>query len=193
MLLQPHSRLRDHWRDQATNLFAGSKIIPRIQSRNEWERLNGLVSPREHCKEILDKVGENLRKHYQNTNYVAVDEWVPFYKGRNPWGVWMSSKPAGQGFKVYVAADSNAMPLNLRLYQGSGSSMYDVVVDVESKIEVGGKLVIVVDSYFGSEKLANELNRRGRRFIMAIKSNSSLSKNYKAMASAEIERGVAGM
>jgi hypothetical protein len=190
MLLEPQSQLRDYWKDPTTSLFVGNRIIPRIITRDQWVEINKRVSPTEQCKDILDKIAENVRENYTSTNYVSIDEWVPFYKGQNPWGVWMSCKPAGQGFKIYVAADSNAVPLYFRLYQGKGqgNSMYDVVLEAEGKLE-RDQMVIVVDSYFGSEKLAQELNRRGRHFIMSIRSNSTLNKHFQACARQDIAKG----
>ena len=190
MLEEPKSPISLYWKDGEVNLFGGSKIISAICARDKWKEINSRISPAAHCSKLLEALGENVRAHYRASNYVAVDEWVPSYKGKNPFGVYMPSKPNSWGFKIYVGADSRGIPLYFRLYEGKSSkTMYQIVLEVEEKLPEGRNSVIVVDSYFGSEKLAQELNRRGGMFIMAIKSNSSLSKHSKAMAEQDIAKG----
>ncbi len=171
-------------------MFHGSKVIPKILPRNRWMYLNSNIKAGNHCQEIFGAVEQNIRTVYVMSNYVAVDEWVPFYKGKNPWGVWMKCKPSGMGFKVYVIADTNGIPYSFILYQGISLKMADVVLRMEETLPKDEeKRVIVVDSFFGGEDLANELNNRGRYFIMAMKSNSSLSQPYKQHSLHEIDKG----
>lgn len=134
MIIDPQSKLSFYWKDQTTSMFHGSKVIPKIMPRDRWKFINSAVKAGQHCQPIFDALQENIRQHYLIANYVAVDEWVPFYKGKNPIGVWMKCKPSGIGFKVYVLADMNGIPYSFILYQGTSLKMADVVLKMEETL-----------------------------------------------------------
>eukprot|EP01091_Cochliopodium_minus_P021309 TRINITY_DN968_c0_g1_i12.p1 TRINITY_DN968_c0_g1~~TRINITY_DN968_c0_g1_i12.p1 ORF type:complete len:176 (-),score=27.61 TRINITY_DN968_c0_g1_i12:491-1018(-) len=61
---------------------------------------------------------------------VAIDEWLAFYKGMNPWRVCIKVKPSGVGFKFYVIADKHHFAYHFILYKGESMKTNDIVLQL---------------------------------------------------------------
>ncbi|CAH1986893.1 unnamed protein product [Acanthoscelides obtectus] len=81
---------------------------------------------------FIDKIKENLKKYYNCTKNIAIDESIIKFKGRSTLKQYMPKKPIKRGYKIWTLADANAYLYDFDVYTGKS----DVYVEhsLEEKI-----------------------------------------------------------
>ena len=112
-------------------------------------------------KQITDIFSENLKKNYIPSNYLTIDEQLVSFRGRVPFKVYMPSKPAKYGIKLWLISDcENYYCYNFQVYCGKGETRevnqgLRIVRDLTTGL-MGGR-GIITDNFFTSFKAAEAL------------------------------------
>ncbi|XP_031343697.1 piggyBac transposable element-derived protein 3-like [Photinus pyralis] len=113
-------------------------------------------------RDLSDSFINNCKKYYNSGSHLTVDEQLVPFRGRCPFRVYMKSKPAKYGIKVWVLADAETPYCkNLQIYLGKKGNVPErdqgkrVVLDLVSCL--GSGYGITTDNFFTSLELAENL------------------------------------
>jgi len=67
---------------------------------------SSVVDSDDDSADHTDHIAAACRKHYEMSAFVAVDEMLSSFRGKCPFRVYMPSKSAKYGMKIWVVADS---------------------------------------------------------------------------------------
>jgi len=145
---------------------------------------------------LLSRLRANFRKHWNLGKWLVVDEgMVPFQGssfhlsifptfdtptllGKFRYRMHLPCKPDSTGILFYILADCQGFMYDFYLAVGEnrdedpdGYRQLATVMRVTRFLEPGVPHCLVLDSYFGSEKLADVLEERGWNFVMGCRSD----------------------
>ena len=128
---------------------------------------------------ILDTICEILKNCWYPSNICTVDECIILFKGRFRGRQHVRGKPHATGLKLFVICDSYGMPIHFWLYRGKGHALnmsdttVSYVMDLAKKLPNRDtrKYTIFADQFYGSKKLANELQEHGFDYILSCQVN----------------------
>jgi hypothetical protein len=134
---------------------------------------------------LVDAIRDACRREWSLGKFVTIDEMMKRYKGYCPIRQYMSKKPKKWGIKFWVLADSvSKFIFTFKIYcgknmeadvtigvpRGEAGAAYGVVMKLLLGLEEKGHCV-VMDNYFCSIPLFEELVGKGIYTIGAVRSN----------------------
>lgn len=129
-------------------------------------------------REINDLFVSYCQKYYNPGTHLTVDERLVPFRGHAPFRVYMKSKPAKYGLKIWVLADSNtAYCKNLQVYTGKENGKPEknqgkrVVHDLVGILGKG--YGITTDNFFTSLELAEELLDKNLTLCGTLRKNKT--------------------
>jgi len=127
----------------------------------------------------------NIKKYWIPGTEIAIDETIALCKARFAHRQHIKSKPNATGMKIYAMADMSGYIYGLWVYKGSKDAIHsakprDVVLDYVKIFSLDDNHIFIVDSYYGSLKLAVALSELGYKFIMTCRGDrpTTLFKDY---------------
>ena len=127
-------------------------------------------------REIHNLFTSNCKKNYLPGEHVTVDEMLIPFRGRVAFRVYMKSKPAKYGMKVWVLADSTTRYCwNLQAYTGKVGKKAEanqgqrVVLELIEGLPPG--IGVVTDNYFTSLSLAKKLLAKKMTLLGTLRKN----------------------
>ncbi|XP_031327398.1 piggyBac transposable element-derived protein 4-like [Photinus pyralis] len=113
-------------------------------------------------RNVLEMFVNNCQKYYNPGSHLTIDEQLVPFRGRCPFRVYMKSKPAKYGIKIWCLADvDTAYCKNLQVYLGKQGNTPErdqgrrVVLDLVSVLSPGHG--ITTDNFFTSLELVEDL------------------------------------
>jgi hypothetical protein len=138
------------------------------KSNNKWA--DKLV----HIREIFAR---NWQDSYNPNECLTVDEMLLPFRGRCSFRMFIPSKAAKFGIKIFCAVDPKTMYLvNSSIYLGKSDSSGDknlgekIVMDLSSKFQNAGR-IIVTDNFFTSSELGQSLLKKRTQLLGTIRRN----------------------
>ena len=130
--------------------------------------------------EIMDLFAAYCQKYYNTSSHVTVDEQLVPFRGHAPFRVYMKSKPAKYGIKIWILADSTTSYCkNLQVYLGKKDGKPEreqgkrVVLDLVSILGPG--YGVTTDNFFTSLDLAEELIERNLTLCGTLRKNKTFT------------------
>lgn len=146
----------------------------RIESRAERQ----INDPLAAISNIFDKFIENSKLNYSCGQYVTIDEMLVPFRGKSKFRVYMKSKPAKYGLKIFVLADARtSYCLNASVYCGrqvpNPRSLLKPTLEVLNLVEpiVNTNRNVTADNYFSSVELVSELQKKGITYVGTMRRN----------------------
>lgn len=143
-----------------------------LSTRTDRRKLDKLAA----FRNVFESFVANCKKHYSPNSHLTVDEQLVSFRGRCPFRVYMKSKPAKYGIKIWALVDNHSTyALNLQVYRGKESNKSEkdqgkrVVLDLVEGL--GGGYGITTDNFFTSIPLANELWNRNLTICGTMRKN----------------------
>ena len=116
-------------------------------------------------RNVFEKFVAHCKENYLPNSHLTVDEQLVAFRGKCPFRVYMKSKPAKYGIKIWALVDNDSTyALNLQIYTGKEGNKPEkdqgkrVVLDLVEGIGTG--YGITTDNFFTSIPLASELLNR---------------------------------
>lgn len=129
-----------------------------LTTRTDRRKLDKLAA----FRNVFEKFVVHCKKHYSPNSHLTIDEQLVAFRGKCPFRVYMKSKPAKYGIKIWALVDNDSTyALNLQVYTGKEGNKSEkdqgkrVVLDLVEGLE--GGYGITTDNFFTSIPLANEL------------------------------------
>lgn len=129
-----------------------------LTTRTNRRKLDKLAA----FRNVFEKFVGHCKEHYIPNAHLTVDEQLVAFRGKCPFRVYMKSKPAKYGIKIWALVDNDSTyALNLQVYTGKVGNKPEkdqgkrVVLDLVKDLE--GGYGITTDNFFTSIPLANEL------------------------------------
>ncbi|XP_031331299.1 piggyBac transposable element-derived protein 4-like [Photinus pyralis] len=185
-------------------------IIPACLSRNRYSFITKFIrydnfETREQRKlqdrlapirDIFDILVSNCKTALNPSSHMCVDEQLVPFRGRAPFRVYMKSKPAKYGIKIWALADCEFnYTVNMQVYLGKQGNKPEkkqgkrVVLELTDHLQQG--YGITTDNFFTSLELANKLLmkkltlcgtlRKNKAFIPRELLPSASKKEYSSM------------
>jgi len=139
------------------------------------ERSEDKLAP---IREIVDMFTTNCQTKFNPGSHLTVDERLVPFRGHAPFRVYMKSKPAKYGMKIWVMADSETSYCkNLQVYLGKVGGRPEreqgkrVVLDLVRILGPG--YGITTDNFFTSMDLAEELIDRKLTICGTLRKNKT--------------------
>jgi Transposase IS4 len=196
MWMYPQKRIGDYWKDTCEEPLKGNRVIPTIMSSKKWKKIHSILDFDNNGEELINMLNQANEKHYVPNSDMSIDETVLFSKAKNPLKVSMPCKPKGIGFKLYSLADKNGFLYKAIIFTKEKNKVCSLVtrlVELAPKTEGNPERPIqhtfVMDSFYGSEDLANKLHNRGVAFLMVMKKSSDISIYLKDLINRNINKG----
>lgn len=154
-----------------------------ILSYMRFDDLSTRTARRQHDKlaairEIFEMFVEHCKENYTPSFHLTVDEQLVGFRGKCPFRVYMKSKPAKYGIKIWAMVDCEiTYAWNLQIYSGKEGNMPEkqqgkrVVLDLVQGIQRG--CGITTDNFFTSVPLAKELYERGLTLCGTVRKNKT--------------------
>ena len=127
-------------------------------------------------REIFTIFVRHCQDNYNPCSHLTSDEQLVPFRGRCPFSVYMKSKPAKYGIKIWIMSDTEtAYAKNLQIYLGKRGDKPEVnqgqrvVLDLVSCLDKG--YGITVDNFFISLPLAKELLLRDFTLFGTLRKN----------------------
>jgi hypothetical protein len=140
----------------------------------ETRRANDRLAP---IRDVPDRFTELFRMRYVPHENVTIDEMLHPFRGRCPFKVYMPSKPAKYGLKIWILADSETSCCwNVQPYLGKVGQVAEngqgerVVRDLVTPVMASGRNV-TVDNLFTSLSLAMWLLQNKLTIVGTIRKN----------------------
>ena len=129
---------------------------------------------------LWEQMNSNLRKYYNPSGEITVDEQLFGYRGKTRFTQYIPSKPAKYGIKVWFACDANSFyPLNSKIYTGKNANESracnvgeTVVKSLVHHWEKSGR-TIVCDNFFTSLSLGRHLMSKGLALLGTVRQNKT--------------------
>ena len=129
-------------------------------------------------REIFTSFSSQCQLHYYPGSHLTVDEQLVGFRGRCPFRVYMKSKPAKYGIKIWMLCDvETSYAMNLQVYTGKEGPRSEknqgcrVVLDLTHSLKSG--YGITTDNFFTSIPLAQELLKRGLTLTGTLRKNKT--------------------
>ena len=171
MGLCPQPTLEHYW--MLDDGMFGSPWIQDRVSRNTFRSISAAITFEPLF--LIQNLRGNCQEAWNPAEYVAIDEMIIPFQGRSAHRIHIRGKPWADGLKLFGMADELQYLFSFFLYQGSHSerptSVKQLVLDFSAELPADTAHMLVVDSYYGSQELADELHESGRRFILACSKN----------------------
>jgi hypothetical protein len=130
-------------------------------------------------REVFDAWVTTLSKSFIPYDNVTIDEQLVAFRGRCSFRMYMKSKPAKYGLKLWALCDSaTAYVLNLQVYTGKVGNRPEknqgerVVHDMVAVIEGSGRNV-TTDNFFTSASLARQLLKKKLSLVGTVRKNKA--------------------
>lgn len=137
---------------------------------------------------IYKTITEKTQLYYTPSRHVSVDELLLPFKGRYRFRQHVRGKPNQTGLKYYCLVDSKGVVYAFWLYQGEQPPTKELVMGLVHTLPKRG-YVVHTDTYFGGAKLAEELQREGKYFTMACRSDRpSGTANFSCLVNFNFDR-----
>ena len=171
-------------------IFSATMPRTRFSQVSSWMRFDNRDTRQERretdklapIRDVAERFIHNCQKYYNPGSHLTIDEQLVPFRGRCPFRVYMKSKPAKYGIKVWILADvETSYCKNFQIYLGKQGRAPEVdqgkrvVMDLVSCL--GSGYGITTDNFFTSLELAEVLLdqkltlcgtlRRTRTFIPA--------------------------
>lgn len=131
-------------------------------------------------REIFDHIATSCKAHYEMSEYVAVDEMLSGFRGKCPFRVYIPSKPAKYGMKIWVVSDcTTAYCGYMQAYLGKVGNTVEkgqgarVVKDLCQHLYGSGRN-ITMDNFFTQYTLAQELLQNKLTIIGTLRKNNAV-------------------
>jgi len=183
MGLTKFSTIAQYWSGNEFGICAMAKAL---MSKNEFWTISknihtDIKNKESKFEEIINK---KIKEYYIPGTELAIDETIALFKGRFAARQHIKSKPNSTGIKMYGVADQRGYLYGIWTYKGSDTKYnakpMDVVLDYAKLFKPEDNHIFIVDSYYGSLKLAIKLQQLGYKFIMTCRSDRpvQLFKDY---------------
>ncbi|XP_050511096.1 uncharacterized protein LOC126887512, partial [Diabrotica virgifera virgifera] len=113
-------------------------------------------------REVFTKFVEHCKESFKCHSHLTVDEQLVSFRGKCPFRVYMKSKPAKYGIKIWALVHATiTYAANLQIYTGKDGNKPEkdqgkrVVLDLVSFLKTG--YGITTDNFFTSVPLAKQL------------------------------------
>lgn len=143
-----------------------------METRTERRKTDKLAA----CRQIFDIFVKNCNYNYNPGTHLTVDEQLLGFRGKCPFRIYMKSKPAKYGIKIWALVDvATTYVKNLQVYLGKTADKPEkeqgkrVVLDMVSCLGQG--YGITTDNFFTSVPLAHELLDRGLTLCGTLRQN----------------------
>lgn len=175
MGLAPEPSIEDYFKQDARGIF-GSLWMQQRFTKQKWSFMHSHIhfDPTE-CINILRT---NAQSSWNLRQVLVVDELMVTFTGKWKWIQFIKGKPHNTGLKFFGLTDDSFYLWDFWLYQGSESNRSgkpaEIVLDFMKTVETNGGAkphVVVVDSYYGSLKLAKKLHELKYGFLLSCKSD----------------------
>lgn len=165
-----------YWTDDEKQLF-GNGLVRATLSRNRFKEIHRCLSF--DIDWLVSKVCDIIGKCWIPTETCVVDECIIPFKGRFRGRQHVRGKPHATGLKLFMLCDNTGMPISFWLYRGKDNdknesdTTVDYVVDLAKKLPNRDtrKYTILADQFYGSAKLAEELDRNNFDYVFSCQSN----------------------
>ena len=124
-------------------------------TREDWQKSDKLAP----IRQVFDKLVEKCVSSYNSSPFVCVDETLVSFRGRCPFRVYIPSKPAKYGIKLWSLCDNGTQYLcNVHVYLGKQGKSIEtnqgarVVKELTANMYESGKN-ITTDNFFTSHSL----------------------------------------
>jgi len=183
MGLTPQPSLEDYFKNDSDSIFGSNWMKNRFTAK-WWTNLNTHIHIDSHtCIELLRS---NSQKVWDLDQVLVVDEMLIPFTGRWKYIQYIKGKPHNTGLKMFCLADSNYYLWDFWLYEGTESERsakpMNIVLDFVSNAtrQQHKPHIVVVDSYYGSLKLAEKLHKMKLGCLFSCKSDrpSNLFSNF---------------
>ena len=165
--------LPDYTKHRQRDSWYGTKIIQDIMSRNEFQEVHKYFHF--NTEEFIKKFNNEIKNIYNPARFMSIDESLSGFRGRYKYIQYIPSKPDKYGLKFFCLADASGYFYDIWLYKGSESqkdtSSKGIVLEFIDKLPIDHQNVIFCDNYYGSFKLAAELQEMGIDFVMNVREN----------------------
>jgi hypothetical protein len=161
-------------RDRFISIYSQIRFDNR-ETRQERFAVSG--DKLEPVKSIFTKLVDACVSNYSPSTDVTVDERLASYRGNCPFRVYMKSKPARYGIKIWVAADAkNAYICNMQVYTGMINNKREVnqgnrVVMQLLEPQYGTNRGVTTDNFFTSIPLADDLLSKNLTITGTLRKN----------------------
>lgn len=174
------------------NVLYSRAIFPATMSRNRFSKILAYMRfddlttrdvRRENDKlaamrEIFEMFVRHCKENYTPGLHLTVDEQLIAFRGKCPFRVYMKSKPAKYGLKLWAVVDcESTYAWNLQVYTGREGNTAEkqqgkrVVLDLTEDIQPGRG--ITTDNFFTSVPLAKALYERGLTLCGTLRKNKA--------------------
>ena len=166
------------------DIFLASMSRTRFQQLSTFIRfddVNTRIERRQHDKlaairDVFTMFVEHCKSSYNPNSHLTVDEQLVSFRGRCPFIVYMKSKPAKYGVKIWALVDvESSYAINLQVYTGKDGTTPEknqgqrVVLDLTRCLH--GGYGITTDNFFTSIPLANELYKNNLTLCGTMRKN----------------------
>jgi hypothetical protein len=161
-------------RDRFINIYSNIRFDNRETRRERFEVSLDKLEP---IKSIFSKLVDACKFNYSPSFDITVDERLAAYRGNCPFRVYMKSKPAKYGIKIWVAADAGtAYICNMQIYTGMVNNKREVnqgnrVVMELVERQYGTNRGITSDNFFTSVPLADNLLSKNLTITGTLRKN----------------------
>lgn len=153
-------------------------------------------------REFFDQFVLNCKKSYKPTDYLTIDEQLVGFRGNCSFRVYMPSKPAKYGIKVFaLVSTTNFYATNLEIYVGTqppgpyqkSNSTEDLVMRLVEPV-AGTNRNITCDNWFTSVPLAKRLREEKQLTLIATlrKNKREVPPNFLPNPDREVKSSIFG-
>lgn len=153
-------------------------------------------------REIFEMFNNNCKTVYKPTDYLTIDEQLVAFRGNCPFRVYMPSKPAKYGIKIFaLVSTSNFYATNLEVYVGqqpigpfhTSNKTVDLVTRLVQPIS-GTNRNITCDNWFTSVPLAIKLREEEKLSLIGTlrKNKAEVPPNFLPDPSREVSSSIFG-
>ncbi|KAJ6235933.1 piggybac transposable element-derived protein [Anaeramoeba flamelloides] len=175
MGLCPQPNLKYYWKKN--DFIYGNKLIKILLSRNRFSQIHSSwrFSNSVTIDEILDLIQSKFQKEWEIGSHVTLDETIIKFFGRIFFSVKIPRKPISTGIKVWTLCDNTTYVYSWSLYKGIYEEVYKLVLRMAKTLPIQNKknffFHIFGDSYFGSDKITEDLHKLKVNFSFLCKSD----------------------
>ena len=145
-----------------------------IATRTERQKNDPLAT----ISSIFNMFVENSKSNYSCGQYTTVDEMLVPFRGKFRYRLYMKSKPAKYGIKIFILSDARTSYfVNGSIYCATQypnpKKLLKPTLEVLNLAQpiVNSNRNITADNYFSSVELVNELKKQGLTFVGTMRKN----------------------
>lgn len=145
------------------------------ETRSERRKTDKLAA----IRHIFESFTNNLKRAYNPTEFVTIDEMLVGFRGRCSWIQYIPSKPAKYGLKLFALCDAKTFYTSgLEVYVGKqpdgpfqvSNTPADIVKRLVKNIE-GSNRNITTDNWYTSCQLADDLLQKKLTLLGTLRKN----------------------